>query len=109
MSIMSFNSVRKALLRLSHKVTPIDIKHDFLNKIKGENFDLAFIALHGKHGEDGCVQGMLEMMQIPYTHSGVLACILCMNKNVAKSVFPNSTSLVSGNPQTIKTRNLFLA
>ncbi len=49
--------------------------------------DAVFNALHGRWGEDGCVQGMLELMEIPYTHSGVLASALAMHKERAKEVF----------------------
>lgn len=58
--------------------------HDLLTE---ERPDLAFIALHGRHGEDGAIQGLLELLGIPYTGSGVLASALAMNKHIAKIVF----------------------
>lgn len=69
-----------------YKVTRIDVGRDLaaqLNKIKP---DVCFNALHGRWGEDGCVQGLLETMGIPYTHSGVLASSLAMHKERAKTV-----------------------
>jgi D-alanine--D-alanine ligase len=57
-----------------------------LDLLQGERPDLAFIALHGRHGEDGAIQGLLEMLGIPYTGSGILASALAMNKYAAKIV-----------------------
>ena len=67
----------------SPKSTSAAIWRDVLAELKP---DACFNALHGKFGEDGCVQGILEMLEIPYTHSGVLASALAMHKERAKDV-----------------------
>lgn len=60
---------------------------DFLARLTAEKPDVAFNALHGRMGEDGCIQGLLELLRLPYTHSGVLASALAMNKARAKEAF----------------------
>jgi D-alanine-D-alanine ligase len=75
-----------ALEACGYKVTRVDVQPDIaliLDKLKP---DAAFLALHGVPGEDGTIQGLLEVMQIPYTHSGVLASALAMDKQMAKTV-----------------------
>ncbi len=62
-------------------------KDDFAVKLTQGNYDVAFIAMHGKFGEDGCIQGLLEMLHIPYTFSGVLASAACADKDVAKLMY----------------------
>lgn len=59
----------------------------FVPTLSQGSYDVAFVALHGQYGEDGCIQGMLEVMHIPYTFSGVLASSMAMEKDVAKAVF----------------------
>ena len=61
--------------------------HDIAEVLIREKIECAFIALHGRFGEDGTIQGMLELMRIPYTGSGVLASALAMHKIVSKKVF----------------------
>ena len=61
-------------------VTEIDVGHDLADVLTKLKPDVAFNALHGQWGEDGCVQGLLEVLEIPYTHSGVLSSALCMDK-----------------------------
>jgi D-alanine-D-alanine ligase len=68
-------------------VTEIDVQRDIASVLGDLKPDAAFNALHGKWGEDGHVQGILETLQIPYTHSGVLASALAMDKQRAKAVF----------------------
>lgn len=60
---------------------------DFLEKIVNGDYDVAFIAMHGKWGEDGCVQGLLELLRLPYTFSGVCASALATEKELAKAVY----------------------
>jgi D-alanine-D-alanine ligase len=67
---------------------------DAAKQIQESAIDLAFIALHGKYGEDGAVQGLLEIMGIPYTGSGILASAIGMNKTIAKQVFQSKGLLV---------------
>jgi D-alanine-D-alanine ligase len=68
-------------------VTEIDVAHDIAEVLKSTKPDVVFNALHGRFGEDGCIQGLLEILQIPYTHSGVLASSVAMDKPLAKLVF----------------------
>ncbi len=63
-----------------------DLRDDWAGRIRAAGIDIAFIALHGTLGEDGCVQGLLETMAIRYTGSGVTASALCMNKQLSKQV-----------------------
>ncbi|WP_346894308.1 D-alanine--D-alanine ligase [uncultured Roseibium sp.] len=76
----------KALKEAGYKVTEIDIDRNVAAVLKEVAPDVAFNALHGPFGEDGCIQGILEVMGIPYTHSGVMASALAMNKVKAKAV-----------------------
>lgn len=86
-SLKSGTAVYKALKSLKYRVAPIDVGGDIWSVLKKKNIDVAFIALHGGHGENGALQGMLEVMNIPYTGSGVLASALAMDKEAAKKVF----------------------
>ncbi len=69
-----------------YDVTRVDVKRDIAQVLVDLKPDVAFNALHGPYGEDGTIQGVLEILDIPYTHSGVLASALAMNKDKAKSV-----------------------
>jgi D-alanine-D-alanine ligase len=80
-------AVAKALRSLGYEIIEIDVQKDLPSRLAGERIDVAFIALHGRYGEDGCVQGLLESMFIPYTGSGVLASAVAMEKVVAKQIF----------------------
>ncbi|MDR1185271.1 MAG: D-alanine--D-alanine ligase [Coriobacteriales bacterium] len=87
-SIASGNGVREALEAEGFTVFFIDTgEHDFIDQLCAAKPDVAFIALHGKGGEDGCIQGLLETLGIPYTHSGVGASALAMDKVVSKIVY----------------------
>jgi D-alanine-D-alanine ligase len=83
-SLRSGARVEDALARLGHDVVAIDPGADFVDRLQAERPDVAFIALHGRGGEDGTVQELLELVGIPYTASGAGACIRCMDKVVAK-------------------------
>ena len=87
-SLSSGQECAKALKTAGYDVTPIDVRRD-LAKLLADLTpapDAIFNALHGKGGEDGVIQGVLEFLQIPYTHSGVLASAVAMDKQVAKQV-----------------------
>ncbi|MGB8601560.1 MAG: D-alanine--D-alanine ligase [Rhizomicrobium sp.] len=87
-SLISGAGCAEALRGEGFDVVELDPKEpDFVARLLAEKPDAAFNALHGRLGEDGCVQGLLEMLHIPYTHSGVLASALAMNKARAKDVF----------------------
>src|SRR5437763_4425227 len=76
--------VEDALERLGHEVLPIDVGADLVERLTAVVPDLAFVALHGRDGEDGTVQELLEVMGIPHTGSGVSACIRAADKVLAK-------------------------
>jgi D-alanine-D-alanine ligase len=83
-SLRSGARVEDALARLGHEVLPIDVGADLVDRLIAERPDVAFVALHGRGGEDGTVQELLELVGIPYTASRPGACIRCMDKVVAK-------------------------
>ena len=83
-SLKSGARVEDALERLGHEVLPIDVGADLVQRLTEAQPDLAFVALHGRDGEDGTVQELLEVMGIPHTGSGVSACIRAADKVLAK-------------------------
>ena len=86
-SISTGQAIARALERSGHRVTRIDAGPGLERELLHERPDVAFLALHGRMGEDGRVQGLLEVMGIPYTGSGVMASALAMNKPFAKKLF----------------------
>jgi D-alanine-D-alanine ligase len=86
-SLRSGAACADALMRLGHRVSRIDVARDIAAVLTDLKPELALNVLHGRPGEDGTVQGMLEILGIPYTHSGVLASALAMQKDVAKALF----------------------
>jgi D-alanine-D-alanine ligase len=85
-SLSSGAGCADALEQAGYRVTRVDVGRDVAEVLAALRPDVAFNALHGPFGEDGCVQGILEVLGIPYTHSGVLASALAMNKPKAKDV-----------------------
>ncbi len=85
-SLRSGAGCQEALTALGYEAVAIDVGRDIAMMIAGEGIDVAFIALHGRYGEDGAIQGLLEMMGIPYTGSGVMASALAMNKVRSKQL-----------------------
>ena len=94
-SLKSGTAVYQALLAQGYDVVAIDAGRDLAAVLASEQIEGAFIALHGRYGEDGCVQGMLELMQIPYTGSGVLASALAMHKLYSKQTFASAGILTA--------------
>ena len=91
-SLVSGAAVAKSLFDLGYDVTAIDVQRDMgtlLTRLYPKP-DVVFNALHGRFGEDGCVQGFLDILNIPYTHSGLLASALAMDKVMAKHIFQMS-------------------
>jgi D-alanine-D-alanine ligase len=86
-SIKSGEAVFNALVSSGYNAIKIDAASDLPEKLKQFQIEVAFIALHGRYGEDGAVQGLLEIMNIPYTGSGVLASALAMDKIFSKKIF----------------------
>ena len=93
-SLASGNAILGALTEKGYNAVPIDVGRDAAEKIHSCTIDVAFIALHGKFGEDGAIQGLLEVMGIPYTGSGILASAIGMNKIVSKQFFRSKGLLV---------------
>ena len=83
-SLSSGRECAKALRNAGYEVTEIDAGYDVAERLRQVKPDVVFNALHGRYGEDGAVQGVLEFLRIPYTHSGVLASALAMDKHQAK-------------------------
>jgi D-alanine-D-alanine ligase len=85
-SLRSGEAILGALLERGYHACPIFVDRDVDLVLRQSRVDVAFLALHGRYGEDGCVQGLLELLGIPYTGSGVLASGLAMNKVKAKEI-----------------------
>jgi len=86
-SLSSGKECAAALRAAGYAVVEIDAGPDLAERLKAEAPDVVFNALHGRWGEDGCVQGLLEWLRIPYTHSGVLSSALAMDKQKTKDVY----------------------
>lgn len=86
-SLRSGAAVHKALSEKGFDAVLLDVKHDIRECVKNSNIDVAFIALHGRYGEDGTVQKMLEKSGIPYTGSGVVASKAALDKVISKKIF----------------------
>src|SRR6516162_11292436 len=95
-SLRSGKACADALVRLGYRVTAIDAGRDVAAALTKANPDAALNVLHGRPGEDGTLQGVLEILGIPYTHSGVLASSLAMQKDLAKTVLRASGVPVPG-------------
>ncbi len=83
-SLKSGARVEDALGRLGHEVVSIDVGGDLIDRLRAASPEVAFVALHGRDGEDGTVQELLEILGIPYTGSGILPCVRCWDKVLAK-------------------------
>ena len=92
-SLVSGKACAEGLREGGHTVIEYDVKRDlralveFLRPAAGGGPDVVFNALHGRYGEDGCIQGVLEILAVPYTHSGVLASAIAMDKPMSRHVF----------------------
>ena len=95
-SLSSGTACADALERLGATVSRVDAGRDLAAVLTALKPDVCFNALHGAWGEDGCVQGVLETLAIPYTHSGVLASALCMDKDKSKAVLKAAGVRVPG-------------
>ena len=113
-SLSSGEACAAALVHAGFKVVAIDVKRERIVSILQDlRPDVAFNALHGKWGEDGCCSAVLETLQIPYTHSGVLASSLAMHKEKSKALFREAgipvadSKLVVSCKQTISFRVIY--
>lgn len=87
-SLRSGEAIYQALTAAGYSnVIKIDVQDDLVEQLKQHQIELAFLALHGKYGEDGTIQGLLELLNIPYTGSGVLASALAISKIATKKIF----------------------
>lgn len=86
-SLMSGHGVLKALISLGVNAHAFDTSENSLQSLRDQHFTHAFISLHGRHGEDGTVQGALELLGIPYTGSGVMASAMAMDKQLTKRLW----------------------
>ncbi|MCL2178382.1 MAG: D-alanine--D-alanine ligase [Proteobacteria bacterium] len=86
-SLKTGAAIAQALRSQGYGVVEIDVGLDLVARLLEEKVEVAFIALHGRWGEDGCIQGLLESMRIPYTGSGVLASAAGMDKTFSKRIF----------------------
>ena len=104
-SLVSGAACVKALSDAGFEVTPIDVQRDMGALITSlhPKPDAVFNVLHGRYGEDGCVQGILNILGIPYTHSGILASALAMDKPMAKNLFKGAGIPVP--PHEIRSKN----
>lgn len=90
-SIKGAKIVEEVLTQKGYNVLPIDTSNELgLLFTRKDEIDVAFILLHGKHGEDGTIQGLLDLLNIPYQGSGVLGSAICMNKDVTKIFYKNN-------------------
>ncbi|MEN7536549.1 D-alanine--D-alanine ligase [Aurantiacibacter flavus] len=96
-SLMSGNGVADALQSKGHKVTRLDMDHDVAARIAEAAPDVVFNALHGVPGEDGTVQGMLDLMGIPYTHAGLATSVVAIDKELTKqALVPHGVPMPGG-------------
>src|SRR5437764_14106592 len=86
-SLRSGKACAEALARLGYRVTRIDVGRDIAAVLATVKPDVALNVLHGRPGEDGTLQGILEVLAIPYSHSGVMASAVAMRKDIAKELF----------------------
>ncbi|MBM4338623.1 MAG: D-alanine--D-alanine ligase [Deltaproteobacteria bacterium] len=86
-SLRTGKAIHKALLEKGYTACAIDVDRNIGESLIKKKIEIAFIALHGRYGEDGTIQGMLEMMGIPYTGSNVLASALALHKVMSKKIF----------------------
>ena len=90
-SLRSGKNCLAALQRLGYKNSIlIDVDENIVNKLREEKIEVAYNALHGKFGEDGCIQGILEILGIRYTGCGVMSSALCMNKYYTKEMLKSA-------------------
>ena len=105
-SLMSGNGVADALEERGHRVTRIDMDRDVAARIAEAKPDVVFNALHGVPGEDGTVQGMLDLMGIPYTHSGLATSVIAIDKELTKQrLVPNGIPMPGG--RIVRSEELF--
>lgn len=107
-SLMSGAGIAEALESLGHQVTRIDMDRDVAAKLAAAKPDVVFNALHGTPGEDGTVQGMLDLMGLKYTHSGLVTSVIAIDKQLTKqALVPHGIPMPGG--RMVKTADLYEA
>lgn len=107
-SLTSGSGIADALEGLGHKVTRVDMDRDIAKTLAELRPDIVFNALHGTPGEDGSVQGMLDLMQIPYTHSGMAASVVAIDKVLTKQMLvPHGIPMPGG--KIVESETLYIA
>lgn len=105
-SLMSGEGVAKALEERGHRVTRIDMDRDVAQKLAEAKPDVVFNALHGSPGEDGTVQGMMDLMGLTYTHSGLATSVIAIDKELTKqALVPHGIPMPGG--RIVETRELY--
>jgi D-alanine-D-alanine ligase len=104
-SLRTGHAIGNALLKKKYSVSYIDVNKKVAQSLVAKKIEVAFIALHGRGGEDGTIQGLLEVMQIPYTGSGVLASSLALHKGMTKKIL-RYHRLPTADFQIIKSREI---
>ena len=105
-SLMSGNGVADALESRGHRVTRIDMGHDVAEKLAAAAPDVVFNALHGTPGEDGTIQGLLDLMGLAYTHSGLATSVIAIDKQLTKMVLaPHGVRMPGGH--VVKSESLY--
>lgn len=106
-SLVSGDAIAKGLREAGYEVTEIDVQPDIYEVLKKLSPEAVFNGLHGTWGEDGCVQGVLETLKIPYTHSGVKSSALAMDKILSKKLF-QSIGIPCAQDMIVDAKELFL-
>ncbi len=107
-SLMSGRGVAEALRSRGHRVTEIDMDRDVAARLTAANPDVVFNALHGVPGEDGTVQGMMDLMGIPYTHSGLVTSVIAIDKELTKqALVPHGIPMPGG--RVVRSEELYEA
>ncbi|WP_370931855.1 D-alanine--D-alanine ligase [Bartonella sp. DGB1] len=102
-SLASGEASAEALENLGYKVTRLDVDHSLIQSLQNLNPDIVLNMLHGEYGEDGIIQGILEYLQIAYSHSGVLSSALAMNKDLSKKIVSSADVTVA--PSVVVNKN----
>lgn len=89
-SLRSGQRVSEALVKKGYSITQLDLSENFIDELIAGKFDLVYIALHGKYGEDGTIQELLDIIDIPYTGPNAYANILSFDKIISKKIFQNN-------------------
>ena len=106
-SLVTGARVAEACERLGHETVRVDMDHDVAQVLAGIGPDVVFNALHGTPGEDGSVQGMLDLMQIAYTHSGMATSVIAIDKQLSKqTLIPHGIRMPGGH--VVKSESLYL-